>query len=238
MPRRVAGRIWAIRITMDILPDEEELFKIPNTVCVFHAGGSRAKGLFKEKPHYHLYYDAGKEVKKEEVQDMIRSNDIVKKYYKASNGFWSVDSDEKYDLSSYWEYVWKDYPTKRQRLIWWDVPEPQKPIPENLVIAHGPLDAYRGTGTRIVMVKNKQKTSAEKQHAFYEYCKEKFEEKPRPITSEAVCYLLVKYCEAKGFTPESSLSTWCRYAYLNLLNKPERKLARSELASKLHEKFF
>jgi len=240
MPRRVAGTIWAIRLTMDLLPQEELLLKIPNTVCVYHAGGSRAKGLFKEKPHYHLYYNAGKEAKKEDIQDMIRSNEIVKKYYKASNGFWSIETDPGYDLDGYWRYVWKDFPLKRERLIWWDIPEPQLEIPENLVIAKGPLDEYRGTGPKeYVYVKQpKAPTSAEKQQKFYEYCKEYYERKPQRVTTEKVTYLLVKYCESKGFTPESSLSTWARYAYLNLLGKPERKLARSELSAKLHEKFF
>lgn len=241
MPRRVAGPIWAIRITATLTPEEEVLFKIPNTVCVYHAGGSRAKGLFKEKPHYHIYYNAKAEVVKDEVQDMVKKNEIVKKYYKASNGFWSVETSPEYDLDSYWHYVWQDYPTKKQRLVWWDIPEPQLNIPERgaLIVAPGPLDDYRGRVVEKVFIKPKQKTSAEKQQAFLEYCQTYYESKPhKPRTSEHVTYLLVKYCTNKGFTPESSLSTWCRYAYLNLLGKSERKLASSELAAKLHEKFF
>lgn len=240
MPRRVAGTIWAIRITMDIPITDEVLFKIPNTVCVYHAGGKRARDQFKEKPHYHLYYNAGQEVVKETVQDMIRSNEIVAKHYKASNGFWSVETSPEYDLESYWRYVWADYPLKKQRLIWWDIDEPQLPIPElPIVVAPGPLDDYRGTGNRIVYVKPpKAKTSLEKQQAFYEYCKEYYDRKKEHPTSEKVCYLLVKYCEQKGFTPESSLSTWARFAYLNLLDKPQRQIARSELSGRLHEKFF
>lgn len=243
MPRRIAGTIWAIRITMDISPADEIPFKIPNTVCVFHGGGARG-GKYKEKPHYHLYYNAGKEVRKEEVQEMLRKNDIVSRHYKASNGFWSVDTDEKYDLKGYWDYVWRDYPTKQQRLIWWDIEVPQLPdypIPEHpasMVIAHGPLDEHRGTGTKIVYIKPKQKTSAEKQEAFYQYCKEYYERKGIAVDSQKVCYLLVKYCESKGFTPESSLSTWVRYAYLNLLGKSEKRVARHALADQLHSKFF
>lgn len=241
MPRRVAGPIWAIRITMDITPEEETLFKVPNTVCVYHAGGARAKGIFKEKPHYHLYYNAGVEVTKEQVQDMLKSNEVVKKYYKASNGFWSVDTDEKYDLEGYWKYVWDKYPTKKQRLIWWDIPEPQLPIPDCIVpgahvVALGPLDEYRG---RVVTYKKNTKTSHEKQELFLQYCRDYYESKPtKPKTSVWISYLLVKYCAQKGFTPESSLSTWARYAYINILEKPERKLAMSDLASKLHDKFF
>lgn len=243
MPRRVAGTIWAIRITMDISREDEVLFKIPNTVCVYHAGGKRARNQFKEKPHYHLYYDAGVEVTKETVQDMVRSNEIVKRHYKASNGFWSVETSPEYDLESYWRYVWSDFPEKKQRLIWWDIEVPQLPdypVPEiPLVVAPGPLDPYRGTGNQIIYVKQpKAKTSLEKQQAFYAYCKEYYGRKEERPTSQMVCYLLVKYCEEKGFTPESSLSTWARFAYLNLLDKPERRIARSELSGRLHEKFF
>lgn len=232
MPRRVAGAIWAIRITMDLLPEEEEKFRIPNTVCVYHAGGSRAKA-FKEKPHYHLYYNAGDEVVKEKVQELVKSSDIVKKYYKASNGFWSVETSPEYDLESYWRYVWDNFPLKKQRLIWWDIPEPQLPIPESLVYAEPSK-----VKTEIVYVKPTQKTSAMKQHEFYIYCKEYFETKPQPIEKLKICYLLIKYCESKGFTPESSLSTWARYAYFNLLGKQERKESRMELAHAFADKFF
>lgn len=250
MPYRVAGTIWAIRITKTLTPEEEVLFKIPNTVCVYHAGGTRRKDLFQEKPHYHLYYNAGTEVVKEKVQEMIKSNEIVNKYYKASNGFWAVETDPGYDLKSYWDYVWRGFPLKRQRLVWWDIEEEQLEIPQSPlmitpgnIVATGPLDPHRGTGQKEIVyvntVKSKAPTSAEKQRKFYEYCLEYYEHKPnKPKSPSHVCYLLVKYCEEKGFTPESSLSTWARFAYLNLLGKPERKLARCELASKLHEKFF
>lgn len=246
MPRRIAGPIWAIRITATLTSEEEEQFKIPNTVCVYHGGGSRS-GKFTEKPHYHLYYNAGEEVVKEKVQEMIKANVIVQKYYKASNGFWSVDTDEKYDLKGYWDYVWRDYPLKKQRLIWWDIPEPQLEIPEagGLIVAPGPLDAFRGASERVithVVVKEKKKsvkTSAEKQEMFLEYCKDYYEDKPhKPRSQEHVCYLLVKYCSNFGFTPDFSLSTWARYAWCNLVEKPERKQARMELARTLANKFF
>lgn len=240
MPRRIAGTIWAIRITMDISPTDEASFKIPGTVCVFHAGGSRANSLFKEKPHYHLYYDAKRETTKDVVQALIKSNSIVQAHYKASNGFWSVETDPGYDLESYWRYVWNDYPTKKQRLIWWDVDVPQLPgypIPtaERTDI---PIVSHVGAVVAQRVVKKSTKTSLEKQQLFYEFCKDWYDDNEEEITKHRICMLLVDYCKNAGFTPESSLSTWARFAYFKLLPPDSYKLAVQDLAQTLENKFF
>lgn len=239
MPRRVVGTIWAIRITATLTSEEEEAFKIPNTVCVYHGGGTRT-GKFQEKPHYHLYYNAGMVETKENVQAMIKRNSIVNHYYRPSNGFWSVDSSDEYTLHGYWDYVWRDYPLKKQRLIWWDIATPQLPIPEApLIVADVPLDASQAPTVIKVSKPKSTKTSFEKQQMFYEYCVDYYAGKPhKPRTKEHICYLLVKYCANYGFTPDSSLSTWSRYAWINICEKPERKFAAAELARTLAYKFF
>lgn len=247
MPRRVAGTIWAIRITMDISPiTEEPLFRIPNTVCVYHAGGSKGRKGFKEKPHYHLYYNAGDVVVKEKVQEMVKQNEIVSKYYKASNGFWAIDTDEKYDLNTYWKYVWKDYPEKKQRLIWWDIPEPQLPIPEpelpipqslndlitvGNVVALGPISADRGREKKV-------SSSLEKQQKFLRYCKEYYDTTTKRPTPEKVIKLLYEYCRQNGFTTESCCFVWVNFALANLTTGDAYKEARGQFVSRLSQKYF
>lgn len=241
MPRRVAGKVWAIRITATLSEEEETLFKIPNTVCVYHAGGSRGKKGFQEKPHYHLYYNAGTEVTKDTVQSMIRSNSVVQKYYKASNGFWSIDSDEKYDLNTYWEYVWNDYPAKKQRLVWWDIEEEQLPIPESLIlvspgniIATGPLDSYRGRER-----KQKISTSLEKQMKFLKYCKDYYDDFPTHTkTPRDILKLLYEYCKGNGFTTESCCFVWVNYVLANISTDDEYKENRRQFTTRLQNKFF
>lgn len=241
MPRRVAGTIWAIRITMDLNPVEEEpLFNIPNMVCVFHAGGSRSGKGFKDKPHYHLYYNAGEEVVKEKVQELVRSNDIVQKYYKASNGFWSIDTKPEYDLDSYWTYVWKDYPAKKQRLIFWNIPVDPYPIPSLVmespgnIIATGPLDAHRGR----VSTANK-KLSLEKQQKFLKHVKEYYEGKDlNAITPTQVIKRLYDYCGQNGFTTEACCYTWVNYVMANIHTGEAYKESRSRFVDRIFQKFF
>lgn len=244
MPRRIAGPIWAIRITMTLSEEEEKLFNIPNMVCVYHAGGMRAnRKSLAEKPHYHLYYNAGKEVTQKEVQELVKSNEIVTKYYKASNGFWSVETDPGYDLNSYWNYVWKDYPKKKQRLMFWNIPEPQLPIPDFImespgnVIALGPLEEYRH---RIVEVKKDPKKSAlEKQQKFLKFVKEYYEGTDyNELTPKKVIKRLYDYCGENGFTTEHCCFTWVNYVLANLLTDDQRKKSRSAFAARLESRFF
>lgn len=239
MAPRIVGTIWAIRITATLTSEEEAQFKIPNTVCVYHGAGTRS-GKLQEKPHYHLFYDSGDETTKLQVQRMVKSNEIVKKYFTGLNTFYAIDTKPQYTLETYWEYVWRGNPIKKQRLVWWDIAIPQMPIPEaTLIVADVPLDVSQ-VPTVIKASKPKStKTSFEKQQMFYEYCVDYYEGKPhKPRTKEHICYLLVKYCANYGFTPDSSLSTWSRYAWINICEKPERKFAAAELARTLAYKFF
>lgn len=241
MPRKITGSVWGIRITMDISPiDEEPLFKIPNTVCVYHAGGKRKSIGFKEKPHYHLYYKCDEDTTKETVQQYIKSNAIVAKYYKASNAFWSVDTDTSYTLESYWEYVWKDYPQKKQRLIWWDIPEPQLPIPQPIeslitvgnVVALGPISAHRGREKKVP-------TSLEKQQKFLQYCKDYYgENTTKSITPKRILKLLYEYCKNNGFTTETCCFVWVNYVMANLTTGAAYKECRGQFVSRLENKFF
>lgn len=245
MPRRVAGPIWAIRLTMTLTPEEERELSIPNMVCVYHAGGSRGrKDLFQEKPHYHLYYNAGSEVTKDKVQELVKANTIVSKYYKASNGFWSVDTDPKYDLDTYWEYVWRNYPTKRQRLIFWNIEEPQKEIPDLVVpcvVAPGPLDEYRGTANGTIKVQSNKKTSLEKQQKFLRFCKDMIEldgKEPNEITPRKVFKYLYEYCKENGHTTEYSCFTYVNYVISNIHTGTQYKESRRRWADRMVDKFF
>lgn len=238
MPRRIEGLVWAIRITATLSSEEELLFKIPNTVCVYHAGGDKGRKGFVEKPHYHLYYKHDTLVVKEKVQDMIRSNEIVKKYYKASNGFWSIDTDEAYTLEKYWEYVWDKFPAKKQRLVWWDIPEPELPIPEipilatiGNVIALGPITESRGRQKKV-------SSSLEKQQKFLNYCKGYYELTTKSPTPEKVLKLLYEYCKNNGFTTESCCFVWVNYAMANLTTGDAYKESRNRFVERLQNKFF
>lgn len=240
MPRRVAGTIWAIRITMDLNPCEEEpLFNIPNAVCVFHAGGSRSGKGFKEKPHYHIYYDAGKEVVKESVQELVRSNEIVQKYYKASNGFWSIDTKPEYDLDSYWTYVWAQYPTKKQRLIFWNIPTPQLPIPDLVmespgnIIATGPLEEFRKKTQA-------RKISLEKQQKFLKYVKEYYDDTKdlNTIPPKEIIKRLYDYCSQNGFTTEACCFTWVNYVLSNIYTNDAYEESRRRFTERIFQKYF
>lgn len=238
MPRRINGTIWAIRITMTLSEEEEALFRIPNTVCVYHKGGTKS-GNFKEKPHYHIYYNC--DTVKDEVQKHIRNNEIVQKYYKASNGFWSIDSKPEYSLEKYWQYVWDNNPFKGQRLIWWDIPETQLPIPEVSPYATL-LGDYRGRPHHIEIITNKpkapNKSSLEKQQKFLKYCKDYYDDTEKPITTRRTIKLLYEYCKDNGFTTETCCFVWVNFAMANLLTGEEYKSSRAIFARRLENKFF
>lgn len=239
MPRRVAGQIWAIRITMTLTDTEEALFKIPNTVCVYHAGGSRSAKGFVEKPHYHIYYNAGKEVKKEEVQQLVKSNEIVSKYYKSSNAFWSVDTDVSYTLQSYWKYVWASYPIKKQRLIHWGIPEEQLSIPEPISELSTDSLLVSTTASSVINMPQKPKTTTthEKQLKFLKYCKEYYELGGTP-TNNGVLKLLYEYCSKNGATTQNCAYTYVNFVMSNLLQGEAREVHKQQFADRLERIFF
>lgn len=240
MPRRIAGSIWAIRITMTLSEDEESLFRIPNTICVYHKGGTKSGG-FREKPHYHIYYNC--DTVKEDVQKHIRGNEIVQKYYVASNGFWSVDTKPEYSLEKYWEYVWNNHPFKGQRLVWWDIPEPQLTIPEVSPYATV-LESYRGTQRphhieiNAVPKPKANKSSLEKQQKFLAYCRNQYELTGKQVNPRNTLKYLYEYCKDNGFTTETCCFVWVNYAMANLLSGEEYKTSRARFCERLENKFF
>lgn len=238
MPRRIAGSIWAIRITMTLSEDEEALFRIPNTVCVYHKGGMKSGG-FREKPHYHIYYNC--DTVKEEVQKTIRQNEIVQKYYVASNGFWSVDTKPEYTLEKYWEYVWDNHPFKGQRLLWWDIQDAQLEIPTVSPYATI-LEPYRGRPHHIEIVTAPKvkaaKSSLEKQQKFLKYCRDQYELINKPVTAKRTIKLLYEYCKDNGFTTETCCFVWVNYVMANLLTGEDYKISRRGFAERLENKFF
>lgn len=228
---------------MKLTEEEEIQLKIPNTVCVWHRFGKKG-----EKPHYHLYYSAGDAgTTKDTVQAMIKSNPVVAKYYKPTNGFWEVATKEHYTLEKYWEYVWANYPSKGQVFKWWDIPEPQLPIPEpelglsslilaspGNVIATGPLDEYR-----IRERKQKISTSLEKQMKFLKYCKDYYDDFPTHTkTPRDIIKLLYDYCKCNGFTTESCCFVWVNYVLANLTTGDDYKENRRQFTARLQNKFF
>lgn len=213
-------------------------------VCVYHAGGTRAGKGFQDKPHYHLYYNAGEEVAKEKVQELVKANPIVQKYYKASNGFWSVDTDPGYDLESYWRYVWADFPAKKQRLIYWNIPVDQAdyPVPTmdafvmatpGNVIATGPLDQYRGK------IQTTKKLSLEKQQKFLKHVKEYYEGRDlNTITPRKVIKRLYDYCGQNGFTTEACCYTWVNFVIANIHTGEILKQSRRDFTDRIFHRFF
>lgn len=243
MAPRIAGTIWAIRITMSLTPEEEALFNIPNMVCVYHAGGSRTK-KYNEKPHYHLYYNSGEEVRQKKVQDLLKTNEIVRKYYVSKNDFWSTKTAFNYNLESYWEYVWADYPSKSQRLVFWNISEPQLPIPMPMdliletpgnIIATGPLDEHRFLGK----AKDSKKSSLEKQQKFLKHVKEYYEGKDlNTVTAKKVIKRLYDYCGQNGFTTEACCYTWVNYVIANIHTEETYKESRRDFTDRIHRRFF
>jgi len=239
MPRRIAGTIWAVRLTMTLSDAEETMLKIPNTVCVYHAGGTRSGKGFAEKPHYHIYYDHGQETVKHVVQDLIKSNAVVSRYYKPSNGFWSIDTETNYSLESYWKYVWAGVGTKKQRLVWWDIQTPQLETPQPEL----PLDLLvLSPGTQVSPLpapKPNLKSSLEKQKKFLSYCKEYYELHPGKVPSNnRTLKLLYEYCGTNGHTTQNCAYTYVNYAMSHLLQGELRKEHRRQFATRLERIYF
>lgn len=236
MPSKVIGSEWGIRVTMTLTDEEEaSLAALEGFIIVYHAGGTRAKG-FREKPHYHMYLQ--RQTDRDSIAAILLANSVISKYHKASNSFWSIDTKSTYNLESFWHYVWDQFPVKRQRLIVWNDSRPQLQIPENpLVIAHGPLDEFRGTGS--VKIEKAKKSSLEKQQKFLAYCKEYYEDNPgKSPDPKRILKLLYDYCKGNGFTTESCCFVWVNYALANLSTDEKYKEHRRDFVSRLAHKFF
>lgn len=229
MPRRVDGLIWSIRLTMTLTEEEEALFRIPNTVCVYHAKGKNG-----QKPHYHLYYKC--DTTQANVKEYVLQNEIVKKYYKPTNGFWEVASKEHYTLELYWEYVWKNHPDRGQRFVWWDILETQLEIPEPLPILATPNDVFLSVYEEAP--KAPKRSSLEKQQRFLKYAKEQYETTQKPVTTRRTLKYLYEYCRENGFTTETACFVYVNYANSHLLQGDEYKRSRAQFCERLENKFF
>lgn len=238
MPRNPSSSWWFVRLTATLTEAEEQLLNIPDTVIVYHHGGSRS-GKYQEKPHYHCV--VLKQMKDSELRELLMSNTIVQKYYQKTNGFYACSIPKPhYTLQSWWEYVTKDYISKRFRLIHWNVDTPRLPdfkTPEE----QGLSMVFETPGTpRHIIVRDiveKTPTSRMKQQRFLEHCKTYFGD-TIPTQSDVVRQL-IEYCADMGFAPDSSLSTWARFAYFNLIRKsPEFETSAEQLTRTLVNKFF
>lgn len=229
MPRRVDGLIWAIRLTMTLTEEEEALFRIPNTVCVYHA-----KGKVGEKPHYHLYYNC--QTTHKEVQKYVLKNEIVRKYYTNTNGFWQIASKPHFTLEGFWWYAWVNNPDRGQRFVWWDIPEPQMDIPEPMPILATPNDVI--LDMPVDTPKEPKRTSKEKQQRFLKYARDQYELSEKPVTTRRTLKYLYEYCRENGFTTETACFVYVNYANSHLLEGEEYKKARSQFCERLENKFF
>lgn len=236
MPVKVKGNEWAIRITM-VLTDEEEknLCDISGSVIVYHAGGSR-KGGFVEKPHYHCYMQ--KDTDRDTIAKIFLANSTIQKYHKASNAFWMIDTKSTYSLSSFWDYVWKDFPLKRQRLVHWGDSRPPLSVPELPIvpIATGPIEEYRGTGRVVVESK---KTSLDKQRKFLKYCQDYYgDEDTNSVSPKEILGLLYDYCRQNGHTTEACCFTYVNFVISNLHTDEMYEQSKRDWSRRLLQKFF
>lgn len=239
MPVKIKGTEWGIRITMSLTDDEErQLTDISGAVIVYHAGGNR-KGGFNEKPHYHCYLQL--DGTRDDISALLLSNPIISKYHKPSNAFWMIDTKSSYTLNSFWDYVWTDYPLKRQRLIHWGDSRPQLEIPESplvlALVAPGPLDEHRGT-LRPKPVSAK-KASIDKQNKFLQYCRDYFDgEDTNNVTHKQILHLLYDYCRQNGHTTESCCFTYVNYVISNIHTGDTYEESKRQWSRRLLDKFF
>lgn len=198
MPRLVdnpEGQIWAIRMTPVSDVRSEALKKTNGIVVVMHERGTRG-----ERPHYHIYYDHGFKVKKNQVMEHLKKIWLtVFEGLDGRKGDYSFTTGEAYTLESYWQYVWDELkkPGRKPSLITWNLEREQLIIPDVIIHDFGDTNMV----SNVVEVKApKKKTTKQKLEAFYRNVLKPYaEENPMAdIDKDLILDLIYDYwhCEA------------------------------------------
>lgn len=194
------AKIWGIRITGVNEVRSEILKDISGIIVVIHQKGS---GATVEKPHYHIYYEHPKLIKREK----LKKEWVKDKYPKLFEGLdgkrddYSFKTDDSYSLNTYWEYVWDELkkPGRQPSLLCWNHDTLQFAIPkfDDLIIHDfGETNLL----SKVVEVKqSKRKTTKMKLEAFYQKeVKEWSEEHPDEIIDkDDILDLLYDYWHAE-----------------------------------------
>lgn len=162
MPRNPSSKKWAIRITADV--DKEPLFSGIENMCVIHHTGGKRSGTFKEKSHYHIYYE-GDEVSYSDLKQTF----ATKGFSMHGNGDYSIKAWETV-FNDWWNYVWKE-DEKAARLVVWSLAFEQPPIPDKKNLED--LIYPEKSGEKIIVIEKKTPKQKPAHIRFYEYLQEK-----------------------------------------------------------------
>lgn len=219
----------------------EALLGLKGWAIVSHEGGKEG-----EHPHLHCYIQHSEPITAMTVKNRLKKHapQIFGDF--KGNGSWSFRPHNS--LETWWEYVWRDpYLTKRPALVMWSLESEQLPIPENQnlvlespgnIIAMGPL---RKTLQTVQVVKEKKKTTQEKQQKFLRYVRDLIEidgTNPNEMEAQDILELLYSYCRDNGFTTEACCFTYVHYVMANIHTGDKFKESQRRFAVRLANKYF
>jgi len=229
MPRTVdnpIGTIWGIRVHGVSDERNEIIKKLLNVVAVVHK-----RGMFAEKPHYHIYYVSDKEIKKDNLKRLLKATEGWKQLLLDPKTY-SFSTSSDYTIESYWKYVWdKD---KGQELITWNIPGIQLPVPvrssEN-IISLVYSEGYVVKDVSAVATKLKPKTTEEKMTKFAQYVYECYQDDTdAPLDEDFVIDCLIEY--SKGGFNDNAAGQYVRFAMYYVCDKVGDSLRHRKHAMK------
>lgn len=213
------GRVWSI--TVDELTKEkfDTLKDIEGIVVCTHQKGKQS-----QNPHYHIYYESPKEIRREKLKEVLKAMDEWKPIftYKGKTAQYRFSTKPEYTLESYWRYIWEKR-WKEPKLLIWNHSTPEFEIPPDPVdeITHYFKDELSGLGvfyTKFVPEKKTtRKTTEQKLEEFYiKKVKPYFEEFPgEEISRESVKTLFYEHFKG-GLQKIQALQMYCDYAIYRL----------------------
>lgn len=230
MPRTVdnpIGKIWGIRIHGVSCERSDIIKKLSNVVAVIHQ-----KGMYAEKPHYHIYLEVEKDIKKDNLKRLLKSQDGWKELLLDPKTY-SFSTSTDYTIDSFWKYVWDK--NKGQEFVTWNIPGPQLPIPvrsdENIISLVFSGDTVATKDVSAVVAKVKPKTTEEKMTKFAQYVYECYQDDSDILLDEDfVIDCLIEY--SKGGFNDNAAGQYVRFALFYVCDKVGDSLRTRRLAMK------
>lgn len=226
-----ASAKWAIRITTGV-EDEHKFAGLENMCAIHHTGGRRAGKGFKEKSHYHIFYE-GDEVRYNSLKDLFKDR------------LFNVKGNAQYSMKpwdttfqDWWEYVWRE-DEKAPRVVLWTLPFEQPPVEYGIPIVadlQSPTMVIQINDEKLVKKHCDRKTSLDKQKKFLQYCIDHNCEGK----VEVVLELLYSYMrDISGFMLENATYVYVNFVIANLRkNTPEDRISIDVWKRRMLDKYF
>lgn len=218
------GDIWSITID-ELTKDKFDVLKdIEGIVVCTHQRGKQS-----QNPHYHIYYEHPKPIRREALKDLLKKDpewqkvltikDIGGGKTKTQYRF-STSGD--YTLESYWKYIWASRWKLPELIIWnHSTPEFEIPEPPEDEVSHYFKDELSGIEVFYTKFdepkKTPRKTTEQKMEEFYQKCVKPFyEENPgEEITRSSIKKLFYEHFKG-GLQKLQALQMYCDYSIYRL----------------------